>query len=80
MAAAYADLEEVAADGSVDDILALAERYPHIDVSIYSTAMTKAYESGDIERAKKIANSYPVILKVAKCFRSRSSALRQYLN
>ena len=59
LAAAYADLEEVAADGSVDDILALAERYPHIDVSIYSTAMTKAYELGDVERAKKIANAYP---------------------
>ena len=58
LAAAYRDLEEVAADGTVDDILALAERYPSIDVSIYSTAMTKAYEAGDVERAKKIANSY----------------------
>ena len=59
LAAAYAELEEVAADGSVDDILALAERYPHMDVSIYQTAMNKAYELGDIERAKKIANAYP---------------------
>ena len=59
LAAAYVDLEEVAADGNVDDILALAEKYPDIDISIYSTAMTKAYESGDIERAKKIANAYP---------------------
>lgn len=57
--AAYADLEEVAADGSVDDILALAERYPQIDVSIYSRAMAKANEEGDIERVKKIANAYP---------------------
>jgi len=58
LALAYADLEEVAADGSIDDILALAKKYPRIDVSVYSTAMMKAYESGDIERAKKIANSY----------------------
>jgi hypothetical protein len=59
VAAAYAQLEEVAADGSVDDILALAETYPRMNVSIYQTAMNKAYEAGDMERAKKIANSYP---------------------
>ena len=57
--ASYADLEEVAAEGTVDDILALAEKHPRIDMSIYQTAIVKAYQTGDIERAKKIANSYP---------------------
>jgi len=43
----------------VDDILALAEKHPRIDMAIYQTAIVKAYQTGDIERAKKIANSYP---------------------
>jgi hypothetical protein len=59
VAAAYADLEDIGADGSVDDILAVAERYPNMGVSVYSMAVTKACELGDIERAKKIASSFP---------------------
>ena len=55
---AYEQLEEVAADGTVDEILALAGKYPPIEASVYARAMVKAYESGDLERARKIANSF----------------------
>lgn len=53
----YEELQEVAADGTVEEILALAEKYPPIEVPVYTRAMIKAYESGDLERARKIANS-----------------------
>jgi len=59
MERAYTELEEVAQDGSVDEILGLAEKYPAMDASVYSRAIAKAVESGDVERAKKIASSYP---------------------
>lgn len=55
----YVELQEVAEEGTVEEILQLAEKYPRIDAQVYGRAMTKAYESGDSERAKKIANSYP---------------------
>jgi hypothetical protein len=56
---AFSELYELTEDDTVEDILQLAEKYPRLDVTIYARAMAKAYESGDIERAKKIANSYP---------------------
>jgi hypothetical protein len=56
---AFSELYELTEDGTVEEILQLAEKYPRLDVTIYARAMAKAYESGDIERAKKIANSYP---------------------
>ena len=55
----YVELQEIAEEGTVEEILQFAEKYPRIGLSAYVRAMTKAYESGDIERARKIANSYP---------------------
>lgn len=55
----FTELQEVAADGSIEEILALADKYPGMELSVYSQAMMKAYTSGDSERAKKIANSLP---------------------
>ena len=55
----YTELQEVAEDGSIEEILALADKYPGMEMTVYSQAMMKAYSSGDSERAKKIANSYP---------------------
>jgi hypothetical protein len=55
----YIELKEIAEDGSVDEILQLAQKYPRLDATIYSRAVAKAYEGGDIERAQKIANSFP---------------------
>jgi len=69
--AAYTELEEVVNEGTVDDILALAEKYPPIEVNVYSRAMAKAFESGDIERARKIANSYPGNPEVREELQSR---------
>src|SRR6185369_2698251 len=56
---AFSELSELDEDGTVEEILQLAEKYPRLDGTIYSRAMAKAYESGDIERARKIANSFP---------------------
>ena len=52
-------IEEFMEDGTADDILALASRYPeHADMISYH-AMLKAESVGDLERAKKIANNFP---------------------
>jgi hypothetical protein len=55
----YNELEEVMGDGSVEEILALADKYPRMDMIVYSQAMSKALSAGDSERARKIANSHP---------------------
>lgn len=56
---AFLELQDVAEDGTAEEILQLATKYPSIDVTVYVRAMSKVYESGDTERARKIANSYP---------------------
>lgn len=56
---AFSELSELDEDGTVEEILQLAEKYPRLDFTVYSRAMAKAYESGDTERATKIANSFP---------------------
>lgn len=53
---AYEDLNELAANGTVDEILALRSKYPGMEVQIYWRAFEKARASGDIERARKIAS------------------------
>ncbi len=55
---AYEELNEVAQDGSVDEIVALAKKYPQSEEMIYYRAMQKARESGDAEQVRKIANDY----------------------
>ena len=54
----YEELNEVARDGSVEEIVALAKKYPQSQDMIYSRALQKAVESGDIEELRKIANDY----------------------
>ena len=52
-------LEQVIVDdGDVDDMLALAPKYPEQAASIYWSAAVKANEEGDSERAIKIANEH----------------------
>ena len=55
---AYLEVSEVAENGTVDELLALATRFPSLTYDIYTRAVRKAELSGDIERAKKIAADY----------------------
>jgi len=52
-------LEEILVnDGDVDDILALAQKYPEMEAAIYWQAATKAHADGNTELARKIANDH----------------------
>lgn len=53
------ELDDVAANGSVADVLALTSRYPSLEGQIYLRAMSKAESQGDFEQARKIATAYP---------------------
>jgi hypothetical protein len=54
----YEELDELVRDGTVDEILALATKYPKLNELAYSRAVDKAESLGDFERAEKIANDY----------------------
>ena len=55
---ALEELEETAEEGSVDDILALLNKYPNLADDIYWRAMRKARNEGDVDRMRKIAEEY----------------------
>lgn len=52
------ELDEVAANGSVADVLALSSKYPSLEGQIYLRAMSKAEAEGDVEQAQKVASAY----------------------
>jgi hypothetical protein len=54
----YEELNEMAAGGSVDDMLKLTTKYPQFASSIYWRAVQEAQASGDVERARKLANEF----------------------
>jgi len=54
----YAELQEALDSGDLDDVLAFAEKYPDMKNEIYWRAMNRARDGGDIERARKLANSF----------------------
>ena len=54
----YYELNDLSNDGSVDDILALIEQYPHSEFDIRFKAVQKAQRDGDPERARKILAEY----------------------
>jgi hypothetical protein len=53
----YNELSVLEKDGTVDEILALATKYPTMTREIHWQAMMKAQASGDVERARKIATN-----------------------
>lgn len=55
---AYNELGEVSQNGTVDEVLALAVKYPQIEGDIYARAMEMAQASGDLERARRLATEY----------------------
>ena len=54
----YNELNDLTQNGTVDEVLALATKYPQMKDQIYIRAMMMAKESGDVERARKIAKDY----------------------
>jgi len=54
----WEELNEVAQDGTVEEILALTKKYPQNDELIYQRAAQKAQGSGDIEQVRKLAADY----------------------
>ena len=54
-----AQVREVFENGTVNEILALAQKYPDMQVQIYWQAMMKAESSGDFATARQIASDSP---------------------
>jgi len=50
---------EVIEKGTVDEMLAFAEKYPESRYDIYSAAIRKAEDSGDFARARELASDFP---------------------
>jgi hypothetical protein len=55
--AGYYEFEDLVNSGTVDELLALAPKYPELADHIHWRAMLRAGFSGDIERARKIATA-----------------------
>lgn len=55
---AFNELYELSQNGTVDEILALASSYPELEGNFRWQAMLKAAESGDFDRAQRIATDY----------------------
>jgi hypothetical protein len=53
----YAELNELAETGTIDEVLALTSKYPELDGPIRFRAMFMAEAAGEWERAEKIANT-----------------------
>lgn len=54
----YSELNEIAEQGTIDEVLSLTSKYPDMEGSIRLRAMLMAESDGDTERAEKIAGSY----------------------
>lgn len=52
------EIADVIESGTTDEVVQLAVKYPAMEMQIYWRAVAAAQESGDVERAKKILNSY----------------------
>lgn len=58
-AAAFQQISKTLGKGTVEEILALAPKYPEMQHQIYWSAMMKAASSGDVARARQIASDFP---------------------
>jgi hypothetical protein len=52
------ELNEILQDGNIDEILALAQKYPEMEDRIYWGALMVAKASGNVAREREIATSY----------------------
>lgn len=53
-----AEVDAVAQEGTIDDVLALAENYPDLVGEIYWRAFRMARNAGDLDRMRKIAEDF----------------------
>ena len=54
----FFELDELTREGSLEELLALASRFPEFEATIRSRALWLAEAAGDWEQAEKIASSY----------------------
>ena len=55
---AYAELNDLFQNGTVEEILELTSKHPQVEFEIHWNAMLKAEAAGDVARAREIANRY----------------------
>ena len=55
----WEEIREVILEGTVNEILALAVKYPDMQRQVYWAAVRKAEDSGDVARARQIASDFP---------------------
>ena len=56
--APYVEVQEALDSGDLEDVFALAEKYPEMKNEVYWRAINRAQDEGDVERVRKIANSW----------------------
>ncbi|HEY2964632.1 MAG TPA: hypothetical protein VGJ37_19600 [Pyrinomonadaceae bacterium] len=57
---AYAELNDLVENGTIDEILELVSKYPQLQRQIYARAMARAEADGDLERFRKITSGMTV--------------------
>ena len=55
----WEEVREVIRDGTVNEILALATKYPDMNRQVYWAAVRKAEASGDVAKARQLATEFP---------------------
>ena len=68
---AYLEMNDVAANGTVDELLALRSKHPSIKDQIEMRAISKAEAAGDFEQAKKIAGEFSGDSSMKESLRTR---------
>lgn len=56
--AGHIELDELVENGTVEEVLSLTSKYPHLEGSIRMRAMWMAEAAGDVEKAEQIARNY----------------------
>ena len=54
----YAEVNEIAETGTIDEVLSLTSKYPEIEALIRHRAILMAEAAGDLEKAEKIASEF----------------------
>jgi hypothetical protein len=68
---AYLEMNDVTANGTIDELLALRSKHPSIKGEIEMRAISKAEAAGDLEQAKKIAGEFSGDPSLREALRTR---------
>src|SRR4030095_5415780 len=77
---AYEEVNDVSENGTVDELLALAAKYPYLKDDIYWRAIRKAEASGDAPRAEKIVADYEGDPKTKQRMLKGSDRIRMWVS